>query len=76
MDLGKKDGNRANFGQILAKFNGNQKEMSSESPNSDKVRGMPHRTKIDLNNSSRERDRIGEMSQWSCPDHFCGWTVS
>ena len=62
MDLGKKDGNRANFGQILAKFNGNQKEMSSESPNSDKVRGIPHRTEIDLNmNNSSIRNRMPNL---------------
>ena len=60
MDLGKKDGNRANFGQMLAKFNGNQKEMSSGSPNSDKVRGIPHRTEIDLNNSRL----LDDISLW------------
>ena len=45
MDLGK-NGNRADFGQIRAKFNGNQKETRLVSPNSDMVCGIPRQTDL------------------------------
>ena len=56
MDLGKKDTNRADFGQVLTKFNGNGTETSSgTTPNSDKVRGTPQRTNFDQYNTNTHR---------------------
>ena len=50
MDLGK-NGNRADFGQIRAKFEGNQKEMRLVSTNSDMVCGTPLETRINPTNN-------------------------